>query len=80
MHLLLRIVGWLVAVGGSLTSVVVFWIDPMRPILWMAMGISVATSLAVGSATLWTANRWTKRPSSELQGGDGPSPADDHVR
>jgi hypothetical protein len=57
----LKIIGWLVIVGGTLTSVAVYWIQPMNPSLWMAMAISVAVSLAVGAVVLWVAGRWAKQ-------------------
>jgi hypothetical protein len=55
--LVLRVLGWLVLVGGSLASVGIFWIDHMNPALWTAMAISVAASVVCGSLLLWLGRR-----------------------
>lgn len=73
----LKIVGWLVIVGGTLTSVGVFWIDHMNADLWMAMVISAAVSLAVGGVVLWVAGRWPTRDRSPAASGE-PRPAGEH--
>ena len=52
MQVVLKVLGWLVLVGGSLTSVSVFWIDHMNPSLWAAIAISVAVSVVVGIVLL----------------------------
>jgi membrane protein implicated in regulation of membrane protease activity len=57
----LRPLGWLVIVGGTLTSVGVFYIDHMNPSLWMAMAISVAVSVAVGAVVLRVAERRARK-------------------
>ncbi len=44
---LLRILGWIVLVGGSSTSIGVFWIDHMNGALWALMVTGIAGSVVV---------------------------------
>jgi hypothetical protein len=53
MGVVLRVLGWLVIVGGSSVSAGVFWIDHMNPDLWVATGIGVAASVGFGGLLLW---------------------------
>ena len=57
MRILLRVLGWLVLVGGPLTSVGIFWIDHMNQSLWTAMAISATASVALGGVLLWLGGR-----------------------
>jgi hypothetical protein len=49
----LRILGWIVLVGGSCTSIGVFWIDHMNGALWALMVIGIAASVVVGLVLRW---------------------------
>ena len=50
MHRLLRILGWLVMVGGSFTSMGIFWIDHMNDRLWITMFLGEARRLDLCAA------------------------------
>jgi hypothetical protein len=52
-----RAVGWLVLLGGSAASIGIFYIDHMNRSLWVAMGTSVAVSVACGVLLLWLGRR-----------------------
>jgi hypothetical protein len=58
----LRALGWLVMVGGPLTSVSIFWITPMNPALWALMAASVAGCVVLGVVLLWLGARLARSP------------------
>jgi hypothetical protein len=53
----LRILGWIVLVGGSCSSIGVFWIDPMNGTLSALMVIGIAASVVGGLVLRWLGKR-----------------------
>ncbi len=66
---LLRILGWIVLVGGSSTSIGVFWIDPMNGALWALMATGIAASGVVALVLRWLGDARRPRPFGQRRHG-----------